>query len=124
MAEPERKVDHIFDVDPDDEADVEAVAKAAKAERDRSSIEQGRRIAGLPGAMMAGAMLALRDIYEGPKRDDGVVTVDAPSEPHDVDRDGVELPAAEIGGDDDVAIPAQPRLEPVVSARRRSRRRQ
>jgi hypothetical protein len=52
-----------------------------------------------------------------------VVTVDAPSEPHDVDRDGVELAAAEIGGDADVEVPAQPRLEPVVVARRRSRRR-
>jgi hypothetical protein len=120
MAEPQNTADRIFG--PDDE-EVEALKEAAKVDRDRSSIEQGRRIGGLPGAMMAGAMIALRDIYEGPKRDDGVVTVDAPSEPHDVDRDGVELAAAEIGGDDDVAIPAQPRLQPVVAARRRARRR-
>ena len=77
-----------------------------KAERDRSSIEQGRRIGGLPGAMMAGALLALRDIYESPKRDDGQVVVDAPSEPHDVDRDGVQLAAEDVGGADDVAVPA------------------
>ena len=88
MAEPQSKADRIFG--PEEE-EVEALRAAAKVDRDRSSIEQGRRIGGLPGAMMAGAMIALRDIYEGPKRDDGVVTVDAPSEPHDVDRDGVEL---------------------------------
>ena len=120
MAEPDNTADRIFG--PDEE-EVEALKEAAKHERDRSSIEQGRRIGGLPGAMMAGAMIALRDIYQGPKRDDGVVTVDAPSEPHDVDRDGVELSADEIGGPADVEVPPQPRIEPVVAARRRSRRR-
>lgn len=120
MPEPESTADRIFG--PDEE-EVEALKEAAKVDRDRSSVEQGRRIGGLPGAMMAGAMIALRDIYEGPKRDDGVVTVDAPSEPHDVDRDGVELGAEEIGGSDDVEVPAQPRRPPVISARRRSRRR-
>ncbi len=74
--------------------------------------------------MMAGAMIALRDIYEGPKRDDGAVTVDAPSEPHDVDRDGRRVARPdEVGGDDDVGVPAQPRRPPVISTRRRSRRR-
>jgi hypothetical protein len=126
MAEPVRSAGHIFDVDDEDDndaVDARVVGEAIKAERDRSSIEQGRRIGGLPGAMVAGAMIALRDIYESPKRDDGQVVVDAPSEPHNVDRDGVELAAEEIGGPDDVAVPAQPRLDPVVSSRRRSRRR-
>jgi hypothetical protein len=123
MAEPVRSAGHIFDVDDDDEADARTVGEAIKAERDRSSVEHGRRIGGLPGAMVAGAMIALRDIYESPKRDDGQVVVDAPSEPHNVDRDGVQLGAEEIGGADDVAVPAQPRLDPVVSSRRRSRRR-
>jgi hypothetical protein len=94
-----------------------------KADRDRSSIEEGRRIGGLPGAMVAGALLAIRDIYETPKRDEGQVVVDAPSEPHNVDRDGVQLAADEVGGADDVAVPAQPRRDPVVRGRRRSRRR-
>jgi hypothetical protein len=120
MAEASSPADRIFGPEPEE---IEAVAEALKAERDRSSVEQGRRIGGLPGAMMAGAMIALRDIYESPKRDDGQVVVDAPSEPHDVDRDGVALTADEIGGADDVAVPAQPRLDPVVSGRRRNRRR-
>ena len=90
--------------------------------RDRSMVAYGRRVGGVPGAMVAGAMIAVRDIYEGPKRDDGSVVVDAPSEPHDVDRDGVELRCRRVGGDEDLAVPAQPRRAPVV-ARRASRRR-
>ena len=120
MAESSSAADRAFGPEPEE---VEAIAEAIKAERDRSSIEQGRRIGGLPGAMVAGALIALRDIYESPKRDDGQVVVDAPDEPHDVDRDGVQLAAQEIGGADDVAVPAQPRLDPIVSPRRRSRRR-
>jgi hypothetical protein len=120
MAESTSPADRVFGPEPEE---IEAIALAEKAERDRSSIEQGRRIGGLPGAMMAGAMIALREIYENPKRDDGQVVVDAPDEPHDVDRDGVALRAAETGGADDVAVPAQPRLDPVVRGRRRPRRR-
>jgi hypothetical protein len=120
MAEPNSPADRIFGPEPEE---VEEIALALKADRDRSSIEAGRRIGGLPGAMVAGAMLALREIYENPKRDDGQVVVDAPSEPHDVDREGVALKAAEIGGAEDVEVPAQPRLEPVVKGRRRPRRR-
>ena len=111
MAESSSAADRAFGPEPEE---VEAIAEAIKAERDRSSIEQGRRIGGLPGAMVAGALIALRDIYESPKRDDGQVVVD---------RDGVQLAAQEIGGADDVAVPAQPRLDPIVSPRRRSRRR-
>jgi hypothetical protein len=103
------------------DADRRRVAEANEAARNRSMIAHGRRIGGLPGAMVAGAMIAIRDIYEGPKRDEAPVVVDAPSEPHDIDRDGVPLAAEEIGGADGISVPAQPRLEPVQ--RRRSRRR-
>jgi hypothetical protein len=120
MAESDSPADRIFGPEPEE---IEEIALALKADRDRSSIEAGRRIGGVPGAMVAGAMLALREIYENPKRDDGQVVVDAPSEPHDVDRDGVALKAEEIGGAEDVEVPAQPRLDPVVRGRRRPRRR-
>ena len=43
----------------DERAGLEAAARAA---RNASMINHGRRIGGLPGAMMAGAMAALRDI--------------------------------------------------------------
>jgi hypothetical protein len=104
------------------DADRERVMAANQLARDRSMIAAGRRIGGVPGAIVAGAMIAIRDVYEGPKRDDGSVVVDSPSEPHDVDRDGVTLTSDEIGGAQDLTVPAQPRREPVV-ARRASRRR-
>ncbi len=100
------------------EADVIA---RARHERDRSMVEQGRRIAGMPGAIMAGAMIALRDIYEAPRDEKVVATAEAPSEPVDLDADGVHLPAAEIASADDVHVPAQPRRAPIVP-RRRARR--
>ncbi len=87
--------------------------------------ERGRQIGGVPGAMIAGLMIALRDIYEPPpKRDDGIPMVEAPGDPHDVDRDGMDLAAADIGGGDDVTVAALERRPPIVGARggRRSRR--
>jgi len=110
-------------VDTFADADRERVAAANKLDRDRSMVAHGRRIGGLPGAMAAGALIAMRDIFEGPKRDEGSVVVDSPSEPHDVDRDGVALTADDIGGDQDIAVAALPRREPVVGTRRASRRR-
>ena len=56
--------------------------------------DRGRQIGGVPGAIVAGLMIALRDIYDPPpKRDDGIPMVEAPGEPHDVDRDGMALAA-------------------------------
>ncbi len=114
--------DHVDERADEDRARVHAANQLA---RDRSAIAHGRRIGGAAGAALAGAMIAIRDIYEGPKRDDGQVVVDAPSEPHDVDRDGVELTADEIGGPDAIAVPAQPRrpVLPSPATRRRARRR-
>ncbi len=66
---------------------------AAKAERYQTMRERGRQIGGVPGAMVAGLMIALRDIYDPPpKRDDGIPMVEAPGDPHDVDRDGMASP--------------------------------
>jgi hypothetical protein len=102
--------------------ELELLREAEKAERYQSMRERGRQIGGVPGAIVAGLMVALRDIYETPKRDNGSVVVDSPSEPHDVDRDGLDLPAAEIGGADNVVIAAMERREPILgNARRRSR---
>lgn len=103
-------------------ADRERVAAANRLSRDRSMVEAGRRVGGVAGAMVAGAMIAIRDVYEGPKKDDGSVVVDAPTEPEDLDADGVTLAAAEVGSTQDIEVPAQPRRAP-LSARRTSRRR-
>ncbi|MBA3604691.1 MAG: hypothetical protein H0W46_01700 [Acidimicrobiia bacterium] len=111
------------EVDARDAATDEDVRTRSRLARDRSMVEHGRRMAGAPGAMMAGAMIALRDIYEAPKDDQIVAVSETPDEPHDVDRDGVTLSADELGGADDVSVDAQPRRQPVMPARRSSRRR-
>ena len=85
-------------------------------------IAEGRRKGGAVGAAMAGAMIALRDIMEGPKKDEGVVVVDSPTDPIDLDEDGVRLDADEVGSAHDIDVPAQPRRAPIVG-RRASRRR-
>lgn len=105
-----------------DDDGVELVREAAIAERNASMRERGRKIGGTPGAVMAGMMIALRDIVEAPPRDPGSVVVDSPTEPVDVDRDGVELGADDVGGADRVFIEAQERRAPIVG-RRRSRHR-
>ena len=103
--------------------DVAAVRAAEQADRRRSAIAHGRRIGGTPGAMMAGAMMGLRDVLENPRDERPVAEVEAPSDPFDVDRDGVELAADDLGGDADVAIAPQPRRAPIVPGRRRRARR-
>ena len=100
--------------------DEEAVLRdAAIAERNRSMRDRGRQLGGTPGAVMAGLMIALRDIYESPKRDNGSVVVDSPSEPHDVDRDGLDFEGADVGSDADIAIAAQESRPPIVGRSRR-----
>ncbi len=84
-----------------------------------NAIAAGRRKAGIAGAAMAGAMLAVSDILDGPKKDDVAVTVEASGDPHDLERDGVDLKV----GDVDVHAPALERIEPVVPPSKRFRRR-
>ncbi len=60
------------------DAEIAAMRDARLAERNRSMRDRGRRIGGAPGAVVAGMMIALRDIYEHPPRDEGSVVVDAP----------------------------------------------
>ncbi len=103
-------------------ADRERVAAANQLNRDRSMIEAGRRAGGVAGAIVAGAMIAVRDVVEGPPKDQGSVVVEAPSDPEDLDTDGTTLRAEEVGGRQDVAVPPQPRRPP-LTARRTSRRR-
>jgi len=78
------------------DADRIALEEAIAARR-LSSIEAGRRKAGFLGAAAAGAMLGLRDIYEGPPKDDDVVEVaESPGEPGDIDRDGISGSVGEV----------------------------
>jgi hypothetical protein len=81
------------------------------AQQRLSSIEAGRRKGGVAGAAMAGAMLVVNEIYEGPPKDDRPVTVEASSDPENVDRDGIEVSVDDV----EVAAPPLPHLDPVVT---------
>lgn len=68
----------------------------ALAERRLSSVEAGRRKGGVMGAAMAGAMLAIQEIYEGPKKDDMVAVSESPDEPGDIDTDGILVQVGDV----------------------------
>jgi hypothetical protein len=85
------------------------------AEQRTAAIAAGRRKGGVAGAAMAGAMMAISDIIEGPPKDDAPVTVEAASGPLDLDKDGFGVTV----GDVDVEAPALERLEPVTTRKSR-----
>ena len=89
--------------------------EARLAEERVSAIAAGRRKGGIGGAAMAGAMLAVAEIYEGPPKEDAPVTVEASSDPTDLDTDGIDVTV----GDVDVAAPPLERLDPVVGNQRK-----
>ena len=89
--------------------------EARLADRRASSIAAGRRKAGVAGAAMAGAMMAVAEIYEGPPKEDAPVTVEASGDPTDIDLDGLDVSV----GDVDVSAPPLDRLDPVVGDDRR-----
>ena len=84
------------------------------AEQRLSALAAGRRKSGLAGAAMAGAMLAVADIIEGPPKEDAPVTVEASSDPHDLEKDGF---GATVDGVD-VEAPPLERLDPVTNRKR------
>lgn len=88
--------------------DVERIEAEERAAASRlAMIEAGRRKGGLLGAAMAGAMIGLRDVYEGPsKQDDIVMEIEASGEPGDIDIDGIS------GTVDDVDYWAPPPGDP------------
>ena len=94
----ERSTDGIA-LGDDDDFDAVAFERAERAEREErlaarrlAGIEAGRRKGGAAGAIMAGAMLAVQDIYEGPPRDVDIVEVaESPAGPGDIDTDGIEV---------------------------------
>lgn len=92
-----------------DAAYIEA-AQRARLERRQAAIEAGRRKGGVAGAAMAGAMMVMSEIVEGPKKDDAPVVVESNSDPTDVDRDGVTVDLAELT----VEAPPLERLDPVT----------
>ena len=85
------------------------------AKQRASAIEAGRRKGGVAGAAMAGAMMAVAEIYEGPPKEDAPVTVEASSDPTDIDKHGVDVTVGEV----DVNSPPLERIDPVVGDQRK-----
>ena len=83
-----------------------------------AAIRRARRIGGLPGAVLAGALMGLKDVLDPPK-DKQAVVVEASSEPHDIDKDGIDM---EIGGDRRAVSPPLPPMAAHAPRRRRRRR--
>lgn len=82
------------DSEPVDVATTEREELAAS--RKLSAIEAGRRKGGLAGAAMAGAMLTLHEIYEGPPADDVVVVSESPDDPTNIDTDGIDVIVGDV----------------------------
>jgi hypothetical protein len=75
----------------------DSTAEERIAQRRLAMIEAGRRKGGVLGAAAAGAMLGLRDVYEGPPKDgDIVIEIEAAGEPGDIDVDGIRGTVAEV----------------------------
>lgn len=90
-----------------DVARIEAEERAAAVRL--SMIAAGRRKGGVLGAAAAGAMIGLRDVYEGPpKQDDIVIVSEVPGDPEDIDVDGITGRVADI--DFWAPPPGDPRL--------------
>lgn len=101
-------------IDPMDDP-VIAAYEERLADQRAAALAAGRRKGGAAGAAMAGAMLAMRDIVEGPKKDDAPVTVEASGDPHDLDKDGFGMTVGAV----DVEAPALERKPPLVRRRKR-----
>lgn len=83
------EVDDAFAADLGIDVDLIVAEEQAAAKR-RSMIEAGRRKGGVLGAAAAGAMIGIRDVYIGPRDDDGIVIeLESSGEPTDIDLDGI-----------------------------------
>jgi len=82
-------------------------------------VETARRRHGTAGAVLAAGMLGI-DIVLGRKPKEEVpVVVDAPTEPTDIDTDGIRVDVDEATS---VIAPPQPRSDPLAHTTRRRRR--
>ncbi len=102
-------------VEPDEEnLDPQPLAETSHADM----VANARRRHGAAGAMLAAGLVAMDDLLMGrPVKEQAPVVVANPTEPHDVDRDGIIVP---IDEEKSVFAPPQPPVDPFP---RRPRRR-
>jgi hypothetical protein len=86
-------------------------------------IANARRRHGTLGAALAAGMLGLDKVMGRKPREEAPIVMSSPTEPTDIDSDGIVVP---VDDDVTVVVPAQPRPDPYAPrrrARRSSRRR-
>ncbi|MGE0000323.1 MAG: hypothetical protein AB7R77_27620 [Ilumatobacteraceae bacterium] len=97
---------------PDDQLDDQLDAEAAM-------IAAARRRHGSFGAVVAAGMLGFEKLLGRKPREEAPIVVDAPSEPVDIDSDGISLAVDEMTT---VVAPPLPRVPPTPAPSRRRRR--
>jgi len=83
-------------------------------------MRRARERGGLPAVALAGALMGMREVLEGPPKDPAPVVVQANSDPVDLESDGVRLT---VDGSSVEAPPLAPYTPRPPSVRRRPRRR-
>lgn len=88
---------------------------------DADRVSDARRRLGRGGAMLAAGMLGLDQVLSGKKKEEAPIIVDANSDPHDIDADGIRV---RVSDDAEVVSPPLPRTPPLkpASTQRRHRR--
>jgi len=82
-------------------------------------VETARRRHGTAGAVIAAGMMGIDIVLFRKPKEDVPVVVDAPTEPTDIDTDGIHV---EVDAVTSVIAPAQPRSDPLARPTRRRRR--
>ncbi|MCU1361564.1 MAG: hypothetical protein JWN99_2853 [Ilumatobacteraceae bacterium] len=103
-----------------DEAGVEFDARPIDSSLDdRALIESARRRHGALGGLMAAGMLGIDKVLGRKPREEVPIVVAAPTEPIDIDTEGITVALDEHT---DLVAPPLPRSEPKAAAARRRRR--
>ena len=80
-------------------------------------VATARRHYGVGGAMLAGGMLGLEKALEmRPAKEEAPIVVASPTEPIDIDLDGIDVP---VDDETSVYAPPQPPSDPFPARRRR-----
>jgi hypothetical protein len=78
-----------------------------------------RQRSGLGAGALAAALMGMRDVLEGPPKEPAPVVVASPTDPTDIDTEGMHVDMGELA----VASPALPPPAATVKRRRRRRKR-
>jgi hypothetical protein len=114
---PEDDPDHGIDDEDVLPEDLHATSEPADAEA--AMIAAARRRHGSLGAVVAAGMLGFEKLLGRKPREEAPIVVDAPSEPVDIDSDGISVAVDDLTT---VVAPPLPRVPPTPAPSRRRRR--